>query len=74
MIGSAIGVYYYLRIVFSMIRTPDDETAVEGSGRSIEGIAAASVLGAAIVAFGIFPTPVIDVAREAVRAFGGFGE
>ena len=73
-IGSAIGIYYYLRIVFSMIRTPDDETAAEGSGRSIEGIAAASVLGAAIVAFGIFPTPVIDVAREAVRAFGGFGE
>ena len=70
-IGSAIGIYYYLRIVFSMIRTPDEEAAPAASVRSIEGIVAASALGAAIVVFGIFPTPVIDVAREAVRAFGG---
>ena len=70
-IGSAIGIYYYLRIVFSMIRTAEDETATEGSARSFEGLATASVLGAGIVAYGIYPTPLIDMAREAVRAFGG---
>ena len=70
-IGSAIGIYYYLRIVFSMIRTAEDETATEGGARSFEGLATASVLGAGIVAYGIYPTPLIDMAREAVRAFGG---
>ena len=70
-VGSAIGIYYYLRIVFSMIRTADDEAADEASGRSIEGLATAGVLGLAIVVLGIYPTPVIDLARDAVRAFGG---
>ena len=70
-VGSAIGIYYYLRIVFSMIRTSDDEAADEASGRSIEGLATAGVLGLAIVVLGIYPTPVIDMARDAVRAFGG---
>ena len=69
-IGSAIGIYYYLRIVFSMIRTSEDASA-EAAGRSMEGVATAGVLGAAIVVFGVYPTPLIDLAREAVRAFGG---
>ena len=33
-IGSAIGIYYYLRIVFSMIRTPDDGAVTAASVRS----------------------------------------
>ena len=75
-VGSAIGIYYYLRIVFSMIHTSEDgdgedDPATEGTGRSFEGAAMAGVLGVAIVVFGVYPTPLIDWAREAVKAFGG---
>ncbi len=67
-IGSAIGVYYYLRIVFSMTKQmeTDDESAP-----SWWGPATVAVLGAAIVVMGVYPTPLIDAAREAIRAFGG---
>ena len=67
-IGSAIGVYYYLRIVFSMTKQMEagDETAPTWWGP-----ATVVVLGAAIVVMGVYPTPLIDAAREAIRAFGG---
>ena len=67
-IGSAIGVYYYLRIVFGMTRQMEggDEAA-----QSWWGPATVAVLGVAIVVMGVYPTPLIDAAREAIRAFGG---
>ena len=67
-IGSAIGVYYYLRIVFGMTKSP---TAGDEAASSWWGIAAVAVLGLAIVVMGVYPTPLIDAAREAIQAFGG---
>ena len=67
-IGSAIGVYYYLRIVFGMTKSP---TAGDEAASSWWGIAAVAVLGLAIVVMGVYPTPLIDAAREALQAFGG---
>ncbi|MDE0453376.1 MAG: NADH-quinone oxidoreductase subunit N [Gammaproteobacteria bacterium] len=67
-IGSAIGVYYYLRIVFGMTRQMEagDEAAI-----SWWGPATVAILGLAILVMGVYPTPLIDAAREAIRGFGG---
>ena len=83
LIGSAIGVYYYLRIVFAMTRRPEpsagerdgvtprmkepsSEDAVPASAeRSIpwEGVCTVAVLGLAILALGVYPSPLVDVVR-----------
>ena len=67
-VGSAIGVYYYLRIVFAMTKP---QTASDEAALSWWGPAAVAVLGVAIVVMGVYPMPLIDAAREAIRAFGG---
>ena len=67
-IGSAIGVYYYLRIVFAMTKP---QTASDEAALSWWGPAAVAVLGVAIVVMGVYPMPLIDAAREAIRAFPG---
>ena len=66
-VGSAIGVYYYLRIVFGM--TKQQGAAEEALSRW--GLAAVVVLGIAILVMGVYPTPLIDAAREAIQAFAG---
>ena len=67
-VGSAIGVYYYLRIVFAMTKP---QTASDEAALSWWGPAAVAVLGVAIVVMGVYPMPLIDAAREAIRAFAG---
>ena len=62
-VGSAIGVYYYLRIVFAMTKREDSETRrTESYGRpSWEGVAAVVVLGVSVVVLGVYPAPVVDM-------------
>jgi NADH-quinone oxidoreductase subunit N len=69
-IGSAIGVYYYMRIVFSMTKAPNGDTDRHPVA-SWEGLATVSVLGIMIVVLGVYPTPLIEIVREAIRVFGG---
>ena len=59
-VGSAIGIYYYLRIVFSMTKRPDTETETERLPIAWEGVVAVVVLGVSIVVLGVFPAPVVD--------------
>ena len=70
-IGSAIGIYYYLRIVFTMIRKPgespietieDPTPPAGGPDTTIPRLTATvtALLGLAILAFGIYPTPIIN--------------
>ena len=63
--GSAIGIYYYLRIVFAMTKrgVAGDDAATP----SWEGTVTAVVLGVVIVVLGVYPTPLI----EFVRVLGG---
>ena len=73
-IGSAIGVYYYLRIIFTMTKTPAEGSAPSPAaedGPAWEGVAVVVALGGGILVFGIYPTPIIDIARAAALAFGG---
>ena len=64
-IGSAIGVYYYLRIVFAMTKRPDTDSTLPTAAPA--GLVAVVVLGLAIVVLGIAPAPVVDL----VQALGG---
>lgn len=61
-IGSAIGIYYYLRIVFAMTKRAEGRDAPPSGGPiSWEGCVAVVVLGLLVVALGIYPTPLIDL-------------
>ena len=61
-VGSAIGVYYYLRIVFAMTKRSDTASDTGGAAASIpwEGAVTVLVLGVSIVVLGVFPGPAID--------------
>ena len=59
-VGSAIGIYYYLRIVFAMTKRPDDDRQHEGRRLPWEGLATVVLLGLLIVLLGVYPSPVIE--------------
>ena len=67
-VGSAIGIYYYLRIVFSMTKRSEPSAGAPRMGESEteslpiawEGVVAVVVLGVSIVVLGVFPAPVVD--------------
>ena len=63
-VGSAIGIYYYLRIVFAMTKRGQDDGSPEGRRVPWEGLAAVAVLGLLIVLLGVYPSPVIEFVRE----------
>ncbi len=70
-IGSGIGLFYYLRVVFVMTRPPDGLEPVTMHSRTRTGESTIAVLVVILIAFGVYPTPLIDVVRDAVAAFGG---
>ena len=63
-VGSAIGIYYYLRIVFAMTKRPDGDHSHDGRRVPWEGLATVALLGLLIVLLGIYPSPVIDFVRQ----------
>lgn len=63
-IGSAIGVYYYLRIVFSMTKRETAGGAAVATTLPWESVVTAVVLGASILALGVYPTPVVELAQS----------
>jgi NADH-quinone oxidoreductase subunit N len=67
-IGSGIAVFYYLRVIFTMSKPP--EGMGEEETLSYVGLATVLVLGALLIALGIYPTPFIDVVQTAVAGFG----
>lgn len=66
-VGSGIGLYYYLRVMVVMYMTPPDEPkmdAVDHWGQKVGGIMVlASAL--AVLVIGIYPDPIIKIALEA---------
>ena len=66
-IGSAIAIYYYLKIVFAMTsREPEHEFP----SVSMLGAATTVVLGVTIIVLGTYPTPLIDAVQRIVEGFG----
>ena len=60
-VGSAISIYYYLKIVFAMTVRGADAPAIPAS---FAGLATAAVLGVVVLALGIYPTPLIELASD----------
>jgi NADH-quinone oxidoreductase subunit N len=61
-LGSAIGIYYYLRIIFAMSRTPGGRVAKQpGAAIGIQEIVATLLL-LLVLALGSWPQPFIDFA------------
>ena len=69
LIGSAIGVFYYLRLIYTMVKEADPGTQALPRADS-NSLVAVSVLGVLMVGFGIYPTPLIDMVRALVQASG----
>jgi NADH-quinone oxidoreductase subunit N len=60
-VGSGIGIYYYLRIIFSMTQKADSRNSASLSGKpSASAMSMIWLLIAAMLYFGIFPQPLIE--------------
>lgn len=68
-VGSAIGIYYYLRIVFTAIKKPPDEF---GTIKDLPwtGLGILTFLGVCMLVFGIYPTHLIDLIQSVIQASG----
>ena len=66
-VGSAFGIYYYVRIVFAMTKRPGDDHPQEGRRLPWEGLLTVAILGLLVVALGVYPTPAIEL----IRGLGG---
>ncbi len=69
-VGSGIGLFYYLRIIFAMTRHHDESVADVALAGSLADRSAIVALTLVLIVFGIYPMPLIDAAREAVATFG----
>ena len=63
-LNSAISLYYYLGLMLRMYATPT--VAVEGIGHPLVGKLAVALLGILILVFGVYPSPLVVVIKEAV--------
>jgi miniconductance mechanosensitive channel len=68
-IGSGIGLFYYLRIVFAMSKRPAADTVVEQPAAVpfVGGFVMLTVTGTLLV-LGVYPTPVIELINSMVRS------
>jgi NADH-quinone oxidoreductase subunit N len=66
-VGSAVAIYYYLKIVFAMTSR---ESEHEMPSVSMLVTATTVALGVAIIALGTYPTPLIDAVQRIVEGFG----
>jgi NADH-quinone oxidoreductase subunit N len=69
-IGSGIGLYYYLRIVFAMTKRPaaTDSAATEWITIPVAGGWVMLTLTGTLLALGVYPTPLIELINSMVRS------
>ncbi len=66
-ISSAIGLFYYLRVIVAMVGAPaSDETYLASPSRSIVGGLVLAVLVVLLVLVGVYPTPLVQLVQAAV--------
>lgn len=69
-VGSGIGLYYYLRIVYRMLENvPDDDPGTNFHEAGIESLTSYGVLAVLVLLlllFGIFPSPLMELISAAV--------
>lgn len=62
-LGSAVSIFYYLRVIYSMSAQPDADASGERVARSLVNLVFIGLLLAVLV-LGIYPEPLIDVVRH----------
>jgi NADH-quinone oxidoreductase subunit N len=70
-LGSAIGAYYYLRIILTMLAAAPATATAEEVRMPAVPVLVVAVIGVAILALGVYPTPLIGVAHAAMSATFG---
>ena len=61
-IGSGVGLYYYLRIVYSMLKSADDAHNFNVAvGKNLSSHAVLAILFLLLVVLGVYPTPVVSI-------------
>jgi len=68
MIGSVIGIFYYMRLALSMFRKPEEKMETTQHGKQIDFVLI--LLGGLIIVLGIFPAPLINLASQMVTSLG----
>jgi len=62
--GSAIGLFYYLRIIITMAGDPDTNT--KSVGVAVPAVLSLILLTALLLALGVYPTPVIELLQGGI--------
>ena len=63
--GSGIGLFYYLRIIFAMASQHDVKAGAVEVRSSLADRVAVVALTLVLIVFGVYPTPLIDIAHSA---------
>ena len=69
-VGSAIGIFYYLRVIFIMTQRPESTSRAEPPVAR-GAFAVICLLGLTVLGFGVYPTPLIVLIGMAVSGLGG---
>ncbi len=69
-VGSGIGLFYYLRIIFAMTRQHDESVGDDRTAGSLADRSAIVALTLVLIVFGVYPMPLIEFARTAMASFG----
>ncbi len=67
-VNSAIGLYYYLRLVVAMLSSPDEEATDVLPKISFSGKIILVGLTGALLYFGIYPAPLLQLIRDMMTA------
>ena len=69
-IGSAIGLYYYLRLIYIMLQPAEDDANDQAAVSLPLGVhAVMAAMTAAIIYLGVYPAPMIDTLQSLASAF-----
>jgi NADH-quinone oxidoreductase subunit N len=64
-VGSGIGLFYYLRIIFSMTKQPLSEEEID---IPLAGLCALGMVSVLLIVLGVYPTPVVEWVTSVARA------
>lgn len=67
-IGSGIGLYYYLRLLIAMYLRPEETTAAPAARITVGGWVVLAGAAAAVLWLGLYPAPIIDLIRDTAFA------
>ena len=64
-VNSALGLYYYLRVIVAMMSTPPAEPVIR-QRLEVSGWVVLLGLGVALIALGVYPGPMLEIIRSAL--------